>query len=91
MGDWGQLIMMFNTDEAIELAKKAQKKYTDTLMKNKHVMGVSVAPVDGYSQSKPTEYALVLLVDEDGQRHWFPTKLDDVPVIVQPINRVTKQ
>lgn len=83
--------MMFNTDEAIEIAKKAQTKYTDSLMQNKHVMGVSVQPIDGYSQSRPTEYALVLLVDEGGQRHWFPSELDHVPVIVQPINRVTKQ
>lgn len=83
--------MMFNTDESIEHAKDVQKKYTDSLMKNRHVMGISVQPVDGYSQSRPTEYALVLLVDEAGAKHWFPTQIDNVPVIVKPVGHITKQ
>jgi len=81
--DWGKT-MMFNTDESIEMAKDVQKKYTDSLMQNKHVLGVSVQPVDGYGQSRPTEFALVLLIDEDGEKHWFPTQIDNVPVILRP-------
>ncbi len=81
--------MMFQMDEAIEQAKRVQNKYTDTLMQNKHVIGVSVRPMYGYNQSKPTEYALVLLVEEDGQNQWFPTQIEDVPVIVQPVSRGT--
>ena len=77
-------------DSRIERAVDVQKKYTDSLMQNRHVMGVSVRPVNGYVHN-PEGYALVVLVDDDDARKLIPKQLDDVPVIVQPIGRVKAQ
>jgi len=77
---------MFHIDPKIEQAVNVQKKYTDKLMQNEHVMGVSVRPVDGYVHH-PETYALVVLVDDEEVKKHIPSKLDDVPVIVQPIGR----
>jgi len=77
-------------DPKIEQAVNVQKKYTDSLMQNRHVMGVSVRPVDGYVYH-PEAYALVVLVDDEANKSHIPSKLDDVPVIVQPIGRVKAQ
>ena len=81
---------MFGTDPKIEQAKHVQNKYTDSLMQNRHVMGVSVRPVEGYVH-KPEAYALVVLVDEYVEPHHIPKILDDVPVIVQRVGRVKTQ
>jgi len=77
-------------DPKIERAKYVQNKYTETLMRNQHVMGVSVRPVEGYVH-KPEAYALVVLVDEHAEPNHIPSVLDDVPVIVQRIGRNKKQ
>jgi len=77
-------------DARIERAVDVQKKYTDRLMQNRHVMGVSVRPVNGYVHN-PEGYALVVLVDDDDARKLIPKQLEDVPVIVQPIGKVTAQ
>lgn len=76
---------MFQTDEAILRAKHVQMKYTDHLMQDKHVLGVSVRPVEGYVH-KPKEYALVVLVDDNLPAGAIPTTLDDVRVIVQRVS-----
>jgi hypothetical protein len=81
---------MFFMDARIERAVDVQKKYTDRLMQNRHVMGVSVRPVNGYVHN-PEGYALVVLVDDDDARKLIPKQLEDVPVIVQPIGKVTAQ
>jgi hypothetical protein len=78
---------MFSMDARIERAVDVQKKYTDRLMQNRHVMGVSVRPVNGYVHN-PEGYALVVLVDDDDARKLIPKQLEDVPVIVQPIGKV---
>ena len=77
-------------DPKIEQAVNVQKKYTDSLMQNRHVMGVSVRPVEGYVYH-PEAYALVVLVDDEAAKNHIPTQLDDVPVIVQPIGGITAQ
>ena len=77
-------------DPKIEAAVNVQKKYTDSLMQNRHVMGVSVRPVNGYVHN-PEGYALVVLVDDDDARKLIPKQLDDVPVIVQHIGKVKAQ
>jgi len=79
---------MFNIDPKIEQAINVQKKYTDSLMQNQHVMGVSVRPVDGYVHH-PEAYALVVLVDDESVN--IPAHLDDVPVIVQRVGKVKMQ
>jgi hypothetical protein len=79
---------MFNMDPKIEQAVNVQKKYTDSLMQNQHVMGVSVRPVDGYVHH-PEAYALVVLVDDETTD--IPAHLDDVPVIVQRLGKVKMQ
>jgi len=77
---------MFGMDPKIAQAKHVQNKYTDSLMQNRHIMGVSVRPVEGYVH-KPEAYALVVLVDEYVEPHHIPEVLDDVPVIVQRVSR----
>jgi len=77
-------------DPKIEQAVNVQKKYTDSLMKNQHVMGVSVRPVEGYVYH-PEAYALVVLVDDEAAKNHIPTQLDNVPVIVQRVGRITAQ
>jgi len=77
-------------DPRIEQAVNVQKKYTDSLMQNQHVMGVSVRPVDGYVHN-PEAYALVVLVDDEDAKKQIPAQLDDVKVIVQRIGRVKAQ
>jgi len=77
-------------DPSIEQAVNVQKKYTDRLMQNQHVMGVSVRPVDGYVYH-PEAYALVVLVDDEEAKKHIPSKLDDVPVIVQRIGKIKTQ
>jgi len=77
-------------DPRIEQAVNVQKKYTDSLMQNQHVMGVSVRPVDGYVHH-PEAYALVVLVDDEDVKNQIPSQLDDVRVIVQPVGRVKAQ
>ena len=77
-------------DPRIEQAINVQKKYTDSLMQNEHVMGVSVRPVDGYVYH-PAAYALVVLVDDEEVKKHIPSQLDDVRVIVQPVGKITAQ
>ena len=77
-------------DSRIEHAVNVQKKYTDSLMQNEHVMGVSVRPVNGYVHN-PEGYALVVLVDDEEAKKLIPKQLEDVPVIVQPIGKVKAQ
>jgi hypothetical protein len=77
-------------DPRIEQAVNVQKKYTDRLMQNQHVMGVSVRPVDGYVHH-PEAYALVVLVDDEGIKKQLPSQLDDVPVIVQRVGKIKAQ
>ena len=77
-------------DPKIEHAKRVQNKYTDSLMQNQHVMGVSVRPVEGYVH-RPEAYALVVLIDEHTEEHHIPDVLDDVPVIVQRVGRTKMQ
>jgi len=77
-------------DPKIEQAVNVQKKYTDSLMQNQHVMGVSVRPVEGYVHH-PETYALLVLVDDEANRNVVPTQLDNVPVIVRPIGRIKAQ
>jgi len=77
-------------DSRIERAVNVQKKYTDRLMQNEHVMGVSVRPVNGYVHH-PEGYALLILVDDEDAKELIPKQLEDVPVIVQPIGKVTAQ
>ena len=77
-------------DPKIERAKHVQHKYTDSLMQNQHVLGVSVRPVEGYVH-KPEAYALVILVDEYVEPHHMPKVLDDVPVIVQKVGTTKTQ
>jgi hypothetical protein len=77
-------------DSRIEHAVNVQKKYTDSLMQNEHVMGVSVRPVNGYVHN-PEGYALVVLVDDEEAKKLIPKQLDNVPVIVQPIGKVKAQ
>jgi len=77
-------------DPKIEQAVNVQKKYTDSLMQNRHVMGVSVRPVEGYVHH-PETYALVVLVDDEANKNLVPTQLDNVPVIVRPIGRIKAQ
>jgi hypothetical protein len=73
-------------DPKIEQAVNVQKKYTDRLMQNRHVMGVSVRPVEGYVHH-PETYALLVLVDDEANKNHIPTQLDNVPVIVKSIGR----
>jgi len=75
---------MFNMDTRIQRAVDVQMKHTESLMKNKHIMGVSVRPVDGYVHN-PEAYALVVLVDEEADRDHIPSTIDDVPVIIQRV------
>ena len=75
-------------DPKIEQAVNVQKKYTDSLMQNQHVMGVSVRPVDGYVHH-PESYALVVLVDDESVD--IPAHLDDVPVIIQRVGKIKMQ
>jgi len=82
--------MMFDMDPRIEQAVNVQKKYTDSLMKNEHVMGVSVRPVGGYVHN-PEDYALVVLVDDEEAIDHIPSHLDNVRVVVQPIGRIKAQ
>lgn len=77
-------------DPNIEQAVNVQKKYTDSLMQNQHVMGVSVRPVDGYVHH-PEAYALVVLVDDEDEKNHIPSRLDDVQVIVQRVGKFTAQ
>lgn len=77
-------------DTRIEDAVNVQKKYTDSLMQNEHVMGVSIRPVNGYVYH-PEGYALVVLVDDEEAKKLIPKQLEDVPVIVQPIGKVKAQ
>ena len=77
-------------DSRIEHAVNVQKKYTDSLMRNQHVMGVSVRPVDGYVHN-PKDYALVVLVDDDDAKKHIPKQLDNVPVIVQRVGKIKAQ
>jgi len=77
-------------DSRIERAVNVQKKYTDSLMQNEHVMGVSVRPVDGYVHH-PEDYALLVLVDDEEAKKLIPKQLEDVSVIVQPIGKVKAQ
>jgi len=77
-------------DPKIERAKYVQSKYTERLMQNQHVLGVSVRPVEGYVH-KPEAYALVVLVDEYVEPHHLPEMLDDVPVIVQKVGKIKPQ
>lgn len=77
-------------DPKIEQAVNVQKKYTDSLMKNQHVMGVSVRPVEGYVYH-PEAYALVVLVDDDEAKKLIPKQLDNVPVIVQRVGKIKAQ
>ena len=77
-------------DSRIEHAVNVQKKYTDRLMQNQHVMGVSVRPVDGYVHN-PEGYALLVLVDDEDAKKLIPKQLEDVPVIVQPIGKIKAQ
>jgi len=81
---------MFNVDPKIEQAVNVQKKYTDSLMQNQHVMGVSVRPVEGYVYH-PEAYALVVLVDDEKEKSHIPSHLDDVPVIVQRVGKIKTQ
>ena len=77
-------------DPRIEQAVNVQKKYTDSLMQNEHVMGVSVRPVDGYVHN-PEAYVLVVLVDDEEAKKHIPSQLDNVQVIVQPVGKITAQ
>jgi len=77
-------------DPRIEQAVNVQKKYTDSLMQNQHVMGVSVRPVDGYVHN-PEGYALLVLVDDEEAKKQIPAQLDNVQVIVKPIGRIKAQ
>jgi len=77
-------------DPRIEQAVNVQKKYTDTLMQNRHVMGVSVRPINGYVHH-PEAYALVVLVDDETVKNHIPSHLDDVPVIVKPVGHFKAQ
>jgi len=74
----------------MEEAVNVQKKYTDSLMQNEHVMGVSVRPVNGYVHN-PEGYALLVLVDDEEAKKLIPKQLENVPVIVQPIGKVKAQ
>jgi len=82
--------MMFSMDPRIERAVNVQKKYTDSLMENRHVMGVSVRPVNGYVHN-PEAYALVVLVDDETVKNHIPSQLDDIPVIVKPVGHFKAQ
>ena len=75
---------MFAMDTRIQRAVDVQVRHTDRLMKDEHVMGVSVRPVDGYVHN-PADYALVVLVDEYVESDHIPSTIDDVPVIVQRV------
>jgi len=75
---------MFTMDTRIQRAVDVQMKHTDRLMKDQHVMGVSVRPVDGYVHN-PSDYALVVLVDEYVEPDHIPSIIEDVPVIVQRV------
>lgn len=77
-------------DPKIMRAKQVQNKYTDSLMQNEHIMGVSVRPIEGYVH-KPEAYALVILVDEHAEAHHIPDVLEDVPVIVQRVGKTKMQ
>jgi hypothetical protein len=77
-------------DSRMERAVDVQKKYTDGLMKNEHVMGVSVRPIGGYGYN-PEAYALVVLVDDDEAKKLIPKQLDNVPVIVQRVGKIKAQ
>jgi len=79
-------------DPRIQQAVNVQKKYTDSLMQNRHVMGVSVRPINGYVHN-PEAYALVVLVDVDDEtvKNHIPSHLDDVPVIVKPVSHFKTQ
>jgi len=77
-------------DPKIERAKHVQSKYTDSLMQNQHVLGVSVRPIEGYVH-KPEAYALVILVDEYVEPHHIPKVLEDVPVIIQKVGTTRTQ
>jgi len=77
-------------DARIERAVSVQKKYTDSLMRNQHVMGVSVRPTNGYVHH-PDDYALVVLVDDEEVKNHIPSHLDDVPVIVQRVGKIKTQ
>jgi len=77
-------------DPKIEQAVNVQKKYTDSLMQNQHVMGVSVRPVEGYVHH-PETYALVVLIDDEANKNHIPTQLDNVPVIVQRVGKFKTQ
>ena len=77
-------------DPRIEAAVNVQKKYTDSLMQNRHVMGVSVRPVNGYAHN-PEGYALVVLVDDDEAKKNIPKQLDNVPIIVQRVGKIKAQ
>jgi len=81
---------VFEMDSKIQQAVDVQKKYTDSLMQNQHVMGVSVRPVEGYVH-RPSAYALVVLLDDEGELDHIPPHLDDVPVIVQRVGKIKTQ
>lgn len=74
---------MFESNPKIQQAVRVQHKYTDTLMQNQGVMGVSVHPVDGYGMFHPHIFVLMVLVDDDAAVDHIPSVLDDVPVLVK--------
>lgn len=81
---------MVRTDKQLERIAAVQSKYTNELLKKKHVVGVSIGPVMENSEYTG-ELALVVMVDQKAPldqlapQDRIPSRLDGVRVIVQEI------
>lgn len=81
---------MAGTDQQLARIAGLQKKYSDLLLRKKHVVGVSVGPAR--QNGKITgEFALVVVVDKKLPLHEvapedrIPALLEHVPVVVQQV------
>jgi hypothetical protein len=79
--------MMSGTERQLAQAMAVQNKYIDELMKQEHVVGVTVAPTRQNENDWET-FAVIILVDEKVPEERFPTELDGIPVVVREIGTV---
>lgn len=84
---------MAGTDQQLARIAEVEKKYTNALMRKKHVLGITIGPMreDGKATG---EFALIILVDEKlpldklAPEDQIPSQLDGVSVIVHEVGIV---
>jgi hypothetical protein len=76
-----------SSDQQLAHIADIQKKYTTILMKKAHVVGVSIGPVQE-NGTVTGDFALIVTVDDKAnldKQHSIPSKLEGVPVVIQPV------